>query len=38
MSIYKTVSKQFRQKNERKKIDDESGPVLREMKGYDVKD
>lgn len=39
MSIYKTTSKWFRQKKrERKNIADESGAVLREMKGYDVKD
>lgn len=37
MSIYKSVSKRFRQKKERKKMDGESGAVLREMKGYDVK-
>lgn len=36
MSIYKTVSKRFRPKR-KKKTDGESGAVLREMKGYDVK-
>lgn len=37
MSIYKTTSQRFRQKRG-KKIADESRAVLREMKGYNVKD